>query len=61
MVRNFDGEVFSPVVVCSRYAACASHCKRGTELGDSVFIGVPARSDVIAVCTAEGFDLLCGW
>ena len=45
VVRDFEG-----VIVCKRFSDCAALCKRGSDLGDSICIGLPARQDVIAVC-----------
>ena len=61
VVRDFRGELKDPVVVCNRFSQCAQLCKQGSDCGDSVFVGLPARRDVIAVCAAGGFQLPASW
>ena len=61
VVRDFEGTRRDPVVVCHKFSQCAQLCKRGSECGDSVFVGLPARRDVIAVCAAGDFQLPASW
>ena len=61
VLRDFEGRDLSPPFVCNRFSGCAELCKRGSDLGDSVCIGLPVRQDVIAVAAAAGVDLPRRW
>ena len=54
--RSYDGSNFSPPRVYSTFQPVKELCKRGSDLGSSVLIGLPSRADVAAVCAAAGFD-----
>ena len=43
VAKDFHGTPLSPAVVCNRFSATERLCKVGGDLGDSVFVGVPAR------------------
>ncbi|CAE7801360.1 unnamed protein product [Symbiodinium sp. CCMP2592] len=43
--RSFEGRDFSPPRAFSSFAQAKTLCKRGSECGASVFIGLPARAD----------------
>ncbi|OLP76761.1 hypothetical protein AK812_SmicGene43263 [Symbiodinium microadriaticum] len=43
------------VEAAPKAADCRGICNRGTEFGQSVFIGLPSKPDVEAVCSAAGF------
>ncbi|CAE7925949.1 DNAJ1, partial [Symbiodinium necroappetens] len=49
-------EDFNPVRVYSRFADCKALVKVGSDLGDSVCVGLPSRGDVIAE-TVDGDPL----
>ncbi|CAE7208910.1 unnamed protein product [Symbiodinium sp. CCMP2592] len=53
--RDFSGGDCTPPRAYSTFAAAKAECKRGADCGQSVFIGLPARADVEAVCAAAGF------
>eukprot|EP00435_Cladocopium_sp_Y103_P056987 s1151_g19.t1 len=40
--RDFDGYEHNPVTICRNFAACRSLVKRGSDCGESVFIGLPS-------------------
>lgn len=61
VVKDYTGDTFSPVRVYHRFGDCKDLVKRGTDLGNSVCIGLPSRGDVIAVCAAGGFELPSSW
>ena len=61
VVRDFAGFTHRPVTVCSSFADCARLCKQGGDCGESIFIGLPARQDIIAVCSAASFNLPSSW
>lgn len=52
--RSFEGEVFDPVVVCRTFGACKQLVKRGEELGDSVFVGLPSDREARRVVSFAG-------
>eukprot|EP00439_Symbiodinium_sp_Y106_P038600 s1427_g4.t1 len=53
VVRSIEGQVFDPPRVFSRFGACKALVKRGTEVGDSIFVGLPAYKDVGEDALAE--------
>ena len=53
--RGFDGETFEPPRAFTSFANAKAVCKRQADCGQSVFIGLPSRADVDAVCAAAGF------
>ena len=55
VVRSIEGQVFDPPRVFSRFGACKALVKRGTEVGDSIFVGLPAYKDVVLCLRAGGF------
>ena len=61
VARDYSGVVFSPVRVFSRFADCKQIVKVGSDLGESVCIGLPSRGDVIAVCAAADLLLPPQW
>ena len=61
VVRDFRGEVFSPIKVCRSFSECAACCKRVSDCGDSIFVGLPARQDILSVCAAANLVLPNSW
>ena len=61
VVRDFSGNLLEPVGIFSRFGDCKGLVKRGSDLGNSVFIGLPSRGDVIAVLDAAGIPLPDRW
>ena len=55
VVRGINGEVYEPPRVFSRFGSCKHLVKRGSEVGDSVFVGLPAHKDVLECLRAGGF------
>ena len=53
--RTFEGSDCNPPRAFSALARAKTLCKRNAECGASVFVGLPARADVEAVCSAAGF------
>lgn len=47
--RDIQGTCYNPPVVCSRFSRVKELCFRGSEVGDSVFIGLPSQREV-TVC-----------
>lgn len=56
VVRDFQGEVFSPPRVFRRWGLAKDLVKRGNDLGDSIFIGLPAESDCRGALRAAGLQ-----
>ena len=52
--RSFEGEVYDPVEVCRTFAACKRLVKRGEEVGDSVFVGLPSDRETRRVVSFAG-------
>ncbi|CAE7781763.1 unnamed protein product, partial [Symbiodinium necroappetens] len=46
VIRDFQGRVHSPPLVFSRFSDCKALVKRGQDVGDSVFIGLPSKGDI---------------
>ena len=57
VIRDFQGRVHSPPLVFSRFSDCKALVKRGQEVGDSVFIGLPSKGDIRVALQAGGFEL----
>ena len=55
VVRSFDGAVYDPPRVFSKFGSCKALVKRGGDVGDSVFVGLPAQKDVVECLRAGGF------
>ena len=54
VARDFQGQQFSPVRVFSRWGAAKDLVKKGSDGGDSVFVGLPSQREIEAVITASG-------
>lgn len=55
VVRGFDGEVYNPVRAFSRWSGAKPLVKRGSEVGESVFVGLPSEREVKAALLGGGF------
>lgn len=55
VIRSYSGEIFDPVRVYSRWGPAKAVTKRGDDLGQSVFVGLPSLGDVGRVTAAGGF------
>ena len=56
VVRTFDGVVCRPPRVFSKFNSCKPLVKRGSDAGDSIFVGLPAYKDVVCCLKAGGFE-----
>eukprot|EP00435_Cladocopium_sp_Y103_P038589 s905_g10.t1 len=54
--RDFDGYEHNPVTVCRSFASCKSLVKRGSDCGESVFIGLPSDREARRVVAGVGLD-----
>ncbi|CAE7833835.1 unnamed protein product, partial [Symbiodinium necroappetens] len=52
--RTYHGVDWNPPRAFSTFCAAKVHCKQGSLCGEAVFIGLPNRADVLAVCRAAG-------
>ena len=57
VIRTFEGVVYNPSKLYTKFGACRSLVKRGTDCGEAVFIGLPSRLDVDTALRAGGFAL----
>ena len=56
VIRDFEGSVRNPVVVCSTFTACRTLVKRGSDVGDSVFVGLPSQREAKVAISAAGLQ-----
>jgi hypothetical protein len=54
VARDFQGRDCNPVQVFSSFSSCKEVVKRGSELGDSIFIGLPSQREAVRVVLAAG-------
>ena len=54
VVRDFEGTVFSPVRIYTQFASCKPLVKRGSDLGESIFVGLPSQREAFRVIAAAG-------
>ncbi len=54
VARSYQGEVFSPPRVFRVFTRCRELVKRGSDVGDSVFVGVPSEREARKVAEASG-------
>lgn len=57
IARGIDNKVYHPLKVVSPWAAAAPLVKRGSSIGDSIFIGLPRWDDVVEVSALSGLPL----
>ena len=53
--RDYEGLEYRPVRVCRSFAECRDLVKRGSDCGDSVFVGLPSEREACRVTAAAGF------
>ena len=54
VARSYQGEVFSPLRVYRSFTRCREVVKRGSDVGDSVFVGVPSEREARKVAEGSG-------
>ena len=57
VLRDFEGRDLSPPLVFNHFSGAKELVKRGASLGNSVCIGLPARSDVESVFASGGLGI----
>ena len=57
VIRDFQGRVHSPPLVFRASLTAKALVKRGQDVGDSVFIGLPSKGDIKVALQAGGFEL----
>lgn len=55
VIRDFEGKRFNPVRVFSRWSGAQAIVKRGSEVGQSLFVGLPSRKEVHFALLSGGF------
>lgn len=56
VVKDFNSAIYDPVRVFSKWGLAKDLVKRGSECGDSVFVGLPALEDVRTALEAGRFS-----
>lgn len=56
VVRDYSGTVYSPVKVFGRWAGAERLVKRGNQVGDSVFVGLPSKREINKALEAGRFE-----
>lgn len=57
---NFEGEIFSEPLFCNRFSEVAAVCKRQSDCGRAIFVGLPTLWEARSVCRSAGYDLPAG-
>ena len=57
VIRDFNGQDHSPPLIFSRFSDCRALVKRGSDCGDSIFVGLPSKSDIRRALLAGGYLL----
>lgn len=54
VARSFHGEVLNPIRVFSKWGLAKELVKRGSECGESVFVGLPSQREIGCAIAASG-------
>ena len=54
VIRDFDGRVLEPARLYHRFSDCRSVVKRGSDLGLSIFVGLPSIREARVVAAVAG-------
>lgn len=57
IARDFENQVYNPPLVLDSWAATKELCQRRGQLGDSIFVGLPTRSEVRIVAQSAGLEI----
>ncbi len=57
VAKGIDGQVFDPPRVFRTWSSAKALVKRGAEVGDSVFVGLPSEREITLVVQAAEFRL----
>ena len=57
IIRDIEGTVFDPIRVVGTYAEVKGLCQRNGSFGDSIFVGLPSKRELIECAAAGGFTL----
>ena len=52
--QDYEGLRYEPVHVCRTFGQCRALVKRGEDLGDSIFVGLPSEREAIRVASVAG-------
>ena len=53
VAKDFHGNRLNPIRVFSRWGPAKDLCKRGSECGDAVFVGLPSQREIEAAVAAS--------
>lgn len=56
VVKSIDEEIFNPPLVFRSWTAAKAHVKRGSETGDSIFVGVPSEKEALRAVRTAGLE-----
>ena len=54
--KDYSGRTYNPVLVVEKFARVRELCKRGDDLGDSIFIGLPSYGEASIAAAAAGLQ-----
>ena len=54
VVRDFTGQIYTPVRVFSSWSSCKNLCKRGSDPGSSIFVGFPSERECKRAISTAG-------
>ena len=55
VVRDFEGVIYAPPRVYTHVSDCKALVKRGSECSSSIFVGLPAKEDVVLALEAGDY------
>lgn len=56
VARDFEGNDFNAPRVYRQFGSCKSSVKRGTDCGQSIFVGLPSQREAFRVISAAGLS-----
>lgn len=57
VARDIQGREYNPPVICNRFSRVKELCFVGSEVGDSVFVGLPSQREVLVCLEAAGLQV----
>lgn len=56
VVRDIQGQIYTPVRVFRSWASCKLHCKRGQDFADSLYVGFPSEREAQRAVSIAGLE-----
>lgn len=56
VARDIEGNVYNPPRIYRQFSSCKALVKRGSDLGDSIFVGLPSQREAYRVIAAAGLQ-----